>query len=210
MIYCDCNVHQYLMFVYFTICFHSGKMCDCFMKRVFSLLLLLTFVFSFSSIAFASETEPIVDPTTEPEIASIPVGSKFYKDGTEYTFGGSFILSDNLTVYVTRVSEGTTRGYPEKETSARFAFDFFGDNGDFLATAKADIKGVFSQAENNAYFTSINVELSSPYANRFTTQSSFNGNVGQTKVFYYVRNNVIFHYSIATNGHISFDVEKIY
>jgi hypothetical protein len=165
------------------------------------MLLALMMLFSMSSVAFAAEsTDAAQKPVT-------------YKGEVEYSVERDIILqnvaviSDEFVVITTDVSENErfldmTRAYPEKEKTKVFSHRILDRNGIEMAVLYSTVTGIYSEADNEAYLTSITGTFTGDYASRFSYSSSIEGNTGSILFYFYGAAFGSFAYKIYTNGNI--------
>ncbi len=95
------------------------------------------------------------------------------------------------------------KGVPEMEKTRIFVHNIVDAQNSIIAVMTVTVKGIYSQADNYAYLTSISASFSGPLASGCTYNSSINGANGSLVMYYYSAALGNLSYHISTNGNIT-------
>lgn len=168
------------------------------MKKLVCLILPLMMIF-FTSPICVSAVPVDAEITEEAEIE--------YLEGKDIICSNIEILDNGFVAVLTSVSESETvldmeRSYPEKEKTAVFSHTILDRNGEELGTFTATVKGIYSEADREAYLTSMTGTFSGTYASRLSYTSSINGQTGSVNIYFNGIKVGTLSYKIYTNGNI--------
>ncbi len=165
------------------------------MKRTISLLLSLIVLFSCSSVAFAVEADDIVKDEVE-----YAQGQDIILRNVEVLENGFIVITEEISEEVNEIN--TIDGVSEKEKTKVFSHRILDRNGVEMAVLYSTVTGVYSEADNEAYLTSITGVFTGSFASRFSYSSSVSGDTGSIAIFFYGAYAASFSYKIYSNGTI--------
>lgn len=159
------------------------------------------------SLMMISLTSPICVSAAPADAGITEEAEIEYVEGKDIICNSIEILDSGFVAVLTSVSDSETvlgmeRGYPEKEKTAVFSHIILDRNGEEMGTFVATVKGIYSEADREAYLTSITGTFYGTFASRFSYTYSIEGQTGTVNIYFDVTKQGTLSYKIYTNGNI--------